>query len=108
MERAISAPSCLGRSARVRSLAASSPVPSPPPRSWRIKGHLRRSSASMGEVYANTMNDRDRKRMEDVRGELAYRQAGIAHLRSVPQARRLALTQIQRAGVSENEDSTLR
>ena len=36
--------------------AASSPVPSPPPRNWRISGHLRRSSASMGEVYANTMN----------------------------------------------------
>src|SRR5438105_14862641 len=99
MERAISAPSCFGRSARVRSLMAAVPVPSPPPRSWRIRGHLRRSSASMGEVYANTMNDRERKRLEDIRGELAYRQAGTAaQRRSVPQARRLALTQIQWAG----------
>src|SRR5438874_5250133 len=57
MERAISAPSCLGRSARVRSLMASSPVPSLPPRSWRMSGHLSRSSASMGRVYANRMND---------------------------------------------------
>src|ERR1041384_4100180 len=56
MERATSAPSCLGLSACVRSLMASAPVPSPPPRNWRISGHFRRSSASMREVYANTMN----------------------------------------------------
>ena len=54
------------------------------------------------------MNDRERKRLEDVRGELAYRQAGTAQRRSVPQARRLTLTQIQWAGVSENDDRALR
>src|ERR1051325_115195 len=52
MERAVSAPSCLGRRVRDRSLMAAASSP----RSWRISGHLRRSSASTGEVYANTMN----------------------------------------------------
>src|SRR5437870_2705950 len=60
MERAISAPSCFGRSARVRSLIASAPVPSLTPRNWRMSGHLRSSSASMsGELCKNrTMADR--------------------------------------------------
>src|ERR1041385_732553 len=52
MERATSAPSCLGRSARERSLTAAAASP----RNWRISGHLRSSSASMREVYANRMN----------------------------------------------------
>src|SRR5437763_3363016 len=52
MERAISARSCFGRNSRVRLLIAASLSP----RNWRMRGHLRRSSASTEEVYANRMN----------------------------------------------------
>src|SRR5436305_3536911 len=60
MERATCAPSCFGRSAFVRSLMASTPVPSPPDFSWRMSGHLRRSSASTEGSLCNNRDMADR------------------------------------------------
>src|SRR6266404_5616258 len=46
-ERATSADSCRGRRLRVLALIASTPVPSPPERIWRITGQRERSSSIM-------------------------------------------------------------